>query len=103
MYRYMKCMWFSWKNYDSFVKTVSCPARHSEFLNLLKCLYTYIYISAQKNEWENENDVFAYYLFVTVHLSLITRKPVVCHMWTIKAQISLRICAVWSAPLLFAA
>ena len=31
------------------------------------------------------------------------RKCVLCHMWTTKAQISLRIRAVWSAPLLFAA
>ena len=31
-------------------------------------------------------------------MSLIMRKPVLCHMWTTKAQISLRIHAVWSAP-----
>ena len=36
-------------------------------------------------------------------LSRIMRKPVLCHMWTKKANISLRIRAVWSAPLLFAA
>ena len=34
----------------------------------------------------------------------IMRKPIFfCHLWTTKAQISLRIHAVWSAPLLFAA
>ena len=36
-------------------------------------------------------------------MSLVMRKPVLCHMWTTKVQISLRIRAVWSAPLLFAA
>ena len=30
-------------------------------------------------------------------------KTCLCHMRTTKAQISLRICSVWSAPLLFAA
>ena len=37
------------------------------------------------------------------HLSRAMRKCVLCHMRTTKAQIRLRICAVWSAPLLFAA
>ena len=37
------------------------------------------------------------------HLSRAMRKCVLCHMRTTKAQISLRIRAVWSAPLLFAA
>ena len=31
------------------------------------------------------------------------KKTCFCHMWTTKAQISLRIRAIWSAPLLFAA
>ena len=35
--------------------------------------------------------------------SHITRKPALCHMRTTKVQISLRIRAVWSAHLLFAA
>ena len=30
-------------------------------------------------------------------------KTCLCHMWTTKAQISPRICAVWSGPLLFPA
>ena len=34
--------------------------------------------------------------------SQVMRKRVLCHMRTTKAQICLRICAVWSAPLLFA-
>ena len=38
-----------------------------------------------------------------LHLSQAMRKCVLCHMQTTKAQISLRIPAVWSAPLLFAA
>ena len=38
-----------------------------------------------------------------LHLSRAMRKCVLCYMRTTKAQISLRICAVWSAPLLFAA
>ena len=36
-------------------------------------------------------------------VSQAMRKCVLCHMRTTKAQISLRIRAVWSAPLLFAA
>ena len=36
-------------------------------------------------------------------LSRALRKCVLCHIRTKKAQISLRICAVWSAPLLFTA
>ena len=40
-----------------------------------------------------------YYL----NLSHVMRKPVLCHMRTTKIQISLHFCAVWSAPLLFAA
>ena len=36
-----------------------------------------------------------------IYLSRAMRKCVLCHMRTIKAQISLRIRAVWSAPLLF--
>ena len=34
---------------------------------------------------------------------LATDMEMICHMWTTNAQISLRIRAVWSAPLLFAA
>ena len=37
------------------------------------------------------------------YLNQAMRKCVFCHIWTTKAQISLRIRAVWSAPLLFAA
>ena len=36
-------------------------------------------------------------------VSRAMRKCVLCHMRTTKAQVSLRISAVWSAPLLFAA
>ena len=36
------------------------------------------------------------------NLPVLMRKCVLCHMRTTKAQISLRIRAVWSAPLLFA-
>ena len=36
-------------------------------------------------------------------MSLVMRKPALCHIRTTKAQISLHIHAVWSAPLLFAA
>ena len=36
-----------------------------------------------------------------IHISRAMRKRVLCHMRTTKAQISLRIRAVWSAPLLF--
>ena len=39
----------------------------------------------------------------TMKMNNIMRKPVYDIMRTTKAQISLRICAVWSAPLLFAA
>ena len=38
-----------------------------------------------------------------LHLGQVMQKRVLCHMRTTKAQISLRIRAVWSAPLLFAA
>ena len=38
-----------------------------------------------------------------INMSHIMRKTALCHMWTTKAQISLRIHADWSAPLLFAA
>ena len=38
-----------------------------------------------------------------IHTSRTMRKRVLCHMRTTKAQISLRIRVVWSAPLLFAA
>ena len=38
-----------------------------------------------------------------VYLCQVMRKRVLCHMWTTKVQITLRIRAVWSAPLLFAA
>ena len=37
-----------------------------------------------------------------LNMSQAMRKCVLCHMRTTKAQISLRIRAVWSAPLLFA-
>ena len=37
------------------------------------------------------------------NVSQVMRTPALCHMQTTKAQISLRIRAVWSAPLLFAA
>ena len=39
----------------------------------------------------------------TNYMSQVIRKWVLCHMRTTNAQISLRIRAVWSAPLLFAA
>ena len=39
----------------------------------------------------------------TYFMSQVMRKRVLCHMRTTKAQISLRIRAVWSAPLLFTA
>ena len=38
-----------------------------------------------------------------INMSRAMRKRVLCHMRTAKVQISLRIRAVWSAPLLFAA
>ena len=41
--------------------------------------------------------------YVEDYLGHIMRKRVLCHMRTTKVQISLRIRAVWSAPLLFAA
>ena len=43
------------------------------------------------------------FIMWTKHMSHVMRKPCLCHMLTTKAQISLRIRAVWSAPLLFAA
>ena len=45
-----------------------------------------------------------FYIFGKQHsyLSPVMRKCVLCHMGTTKAQISLRIRAVWPAPLLFA-
>ena len=39
----------------------------------------------------------------TLYMSLVMRSPVLCHMRTTKAHINLRIGAVWSEPLLFAA
>ena len=41
--------------------------------------------------------------YVSLRMSRAMRKCVLCHMRTTKAQISLLIRAVWSAPLLFAA
>ena len=38
-----------------------------------------------------------------IKMSRAMKKRVLCHMRTTKAQISLRIRAVWSAPLLFTA
>ena len=46
----------------------------------------------------NTAEVWSIYL----KMGHIMRKPVFCHMWTTKAQISLHIHVVWSAPLLFA-
>ena len=43
------------------------------------------------------------FLRIFMNMSRAMRKCVLCHMWTTKARISLRIHAVWSAPLLFAA
>ena len=40
---------------------------------------------------------------ISLKMGGIMIKPIFCHMRTTKAQISLRIHAVWSAPLLFAA
>ena len=40
---------------------------------------------------------------IKIYMSRAMRKPILCHIQTTKTQISLRICAVWSAPLLFAA
>ena len=40
---------------------------------------------------------------ILMHMSQAMRKCVLCHMRTTKAQISLRIRVVWSAPLLFTA
>ena len=39
--------------------------------------------------------------FSSIYMSRAMRKCVLCHMRTTKAQISLRIHAVWSVPLLF--
>ena len=39
----------------------------------------------------------------SVYVGQVMRKCVLCYMRTTKVQISLRIHAVWSAPLLFAA
>ena len=44
-----------------------------------------------------------YQINVSLYMSQAMRKCVLCHMRTTEAQISLRILAVWSAPLLFAA
>ena len=48
-------------------------------------------------------DVVDQLYFSTNYMSQVMRKRVLCHMRTTKVQISLHICAVWSAPLLFAA
>ena len=40
---------------------------------------------------------------VTVMIWATSWENLLCHMWTTKAQISLRIHTVWSAPLLFGA
>ena len=39
--------------------------------------------------------------FLIPYMGLDARKPVFRNLWTTKAQTSLHICAVWSAPLLF--
>ena len=41
--------------------------------------------------------------YTQLHMSRAMRKCILYHMQTTKAQISLHIHAVWSAPLLFAA
>ena len=56
--------------------------------------------------WDKESRLYmeiAHSDIIFHYLSLIMRKPVLCHMRTTKVQISLRIHAVWSAPLLFTA
>ena len=57
-----------------------------------------------KLHWTTTMDYFSCISFLGhLFLSLIMRKPVLCHMRTTKVQISLRIHAVWSAPLVYAA
>ena len=51
----------------------------------------------QQDIWQDEHTLSIF------NMSRAMRKCVLCHMRTTKAQISLRIRAVWSAPLLFAA
>ena len=55
----------------------------------------------------NQKGEIIYLLYVWIirllDLGQVMKKCVLCHMWTTKVQISLHVCAVWSAPLLFAA
>ena len=57
----------------------------------------------EKNIFWQTDRVFNLAIFQQLHMGQVMRKRVLCYRRTTKVQISLRIRAVWSAPLLFAA
>ena len=71
-------------------------------------LFFYLFLCIFHPNYSPEEDAFCLTknenIFVSLqkHLGLNARKPVFGGLRTTKAQISLRICAVWSAPLIFA-
>ena len=58
---------------------------------------------AEKNPSEKDTYHIILHWPANANMSHVMKKTYLCHMRTTKAQISLRIHAVWSAPLLFAA
>ena len=72
----------------------SCTLQH-QFWKVWAVLLVQWSPKLKRNDWVNTDDN---YIIEPRH-----EKTCLCHMRTTKAQISLRIRAVWSAPLLFAA
>ena len=54
--------------------------------------------SSKTAHYSRQIGCFTEYIHLMIHVSRAMRKYVLCHMQTTKAQISLRIRAVWSAP-----
>ena len=112
-----KLIWINWKDFlghYGFVSTVSvCLSTCYIHVSLIFASYCWkifvleddffgivkpcIQHEDHKYQFHDGSRTFQHYI------SRAMRKHVLCHMRTTKAQISLRTCAVWSAPVMMAA
>ena len=89
-------LWSEWANAQGW--SASSLGAHVILL-VLSCGGSYVLVAflSEQSDWGIKPHKFR------IQLSRALRKHVLCHMRTTKVQISLRIHAIWSAPLLFAA
>ena len=85
-------------------------ANRSATRTLLKSLESLKYSPSAEAPWSVSRWNIAFFSPSETHkctlncyVSHVTKKPALCPMLTTKAKISMHICAVWSAPLLFTA